>query len=143
MFSEYSLPGSYRRIIHLPTNLTWQHISYTDPDVALVQADEDAILNLNPPAPVSSSATGSDGESSGEGKFKALRLELTLGASAYATMALREITREETSTWWQAGLTAKGEDQGYKGSKREGEGEDGVDEEEGAGDAEAVGLAES
>lgn len=34
-------------------------------------------------------------------------------------MALREITREETSTWWQMGLTASGEDQGFKGSKAE------------------------
>lgn len=31
-------------------------------------------------------------------------------------MAIREITREETSTWHQIGLTAKGEDQGFKGT---------------------------
>jgi hypothetical protein len=30
-------------------------------------------------------------------------------------MALREITREETSTWHQIGLTMKGEDQEFKG----------------------------
>jgi tRNA pseudouridine13 synthase len=50
-----------------------------------------------------------------EGKFRALRVELQLGASAYATMALREVTREETATWWQIGLTVKGEDQKHKG----------------------------
>lgn len=31
-------------------------------------------------------------------------------------MALREITREETSTWHQIGLTLKGEDQEFKGA---------------------------
>lgn len=31
-------------------------------------------------------------------------------------MALREITREETSSWHHIGLTAKGEDQEFKGS---------------------------
>jgi len=31
-------------------------------------------------------------------------------------MALREITREETSTWHQIGLTMKGEDQEFKGT---------------------------
>ena len=31
-------------------------------------------------------------------------------------MALREVTREETSTWHQIGLTMGGEDQAHKGS---------------------------
>ena len=31
-------------------------------------------------------------------------------------MALRETTREETSTWHQIGLTMKGEDQEFKGA---------------------------
>lgn len=57
-----------------------------------------------------------DGCSPSIGKFKALKIELTLGPSAYATMALREITREETSTWHHIGLTMKGEDQEFKGT---------------------------
>ena len=48
--SEYSLPGSYRKIIHLPKTFSWSHVSYTDPDISLVQSDEDKILNENPPA---------------------------------------------------------------------------------------------
>lgn len=31
-------------------------------------------------------------------------------------MALREVTREETSSWHQAGLTLSGEDQEFKGA---------------------------
>lgn len=41
---------------------------------------------------------------------------MTLGTSAYATMALREITREETSVWHQMNLTNEGADQAHKGS---------------------------
>jgi hypothetical protein len=50
MISEYSLPGSYRKIIHLPKTFTWSHVSYTDPDISLVQSDEDKILGENPAA---------------------------------------------------------------------------------------------
>ena len=110
--SEYSLPGSYRRIINKPEQVSWTHLHYTDPDLALVQSDEDRLLNLNPPA-----------EDDPEGKFRALKIELRLGSSAYATMALREVTREETSVWHQIGLTMRGEDQGYKGAGGAGEGE--------------------
>ena len=42
-------------------------------------------------------------------------------------MALREITREETSTWHQIGLTMKGEDLEFKGAAGTGpEGVEGV-----------------
>ena len=48
---EYSLPGSYRRIINKPEHVTWRHMHYTDPDLPLVQSDEDRILGVEPPAP--------------------------------------------------------------------------------------------
>ncbi|ORY23532.1 pseudouridine synthase [Naematelia encephala] len=116
---DYSLPGSYRRMINHPTHVSWKHTLYTDPDLALVQTDEDKILGLNPPV-----------ESDPNGKFRALSIELTLGSSAYATMALREVTRDETSTWHQTGLTMTGEDQEYKGAGNivEAEEEKAVDE---------------
>ncbi|WVQ93983.1 hypothetical protein IAU59_001061 [Kwoniella sp. CBS 9459] len=121
---EFSLPGSYRRMILRPISLKWTHIQYTDPDLSLVQSDEDAILGLNPPV-----------TNDPEGKFRALKIELTLGSATYATMCLREITKEETSTWHQIGLSMRGEDREYKGSK-DTEKEDGDGEEEGTGDAE-------
>ncbi|WVO13555.1 hypothetical protein L204_101176 [Cryptococcus depauperatus] len=110
---EYSLPGSYRLILLRPLSLSWSHIRYTDPDLPLVQSDEDAILHLNPPT-----------EDNPQGKFRAVKVDMQLGASTYATMVLREITREETSSWFQRGRTMRGEDQEHKGAiKAGGEGE--------------------
>ena len=126
VYREYSLPGSYRKIIHKPPFVQWRHIRYIDPDLSFSQSDEDRILNVNLPA-----------EDDPEGKFKALQVELELSSSVYATMALREITREETSTWHQIGLTATGEDQEFKGvgggeGGEEGEGGDGEEDKDGA-----------
>lgn len=75
---------------------------YTDPDVALAQADEDKLLGFDPPMIVE------------DGKFMALQLNLQLGTAAYATMALREVTKTETSSHYQSSLTQASEDQKYK-----------------------------
>ena len=99
-------------MINRPTNVEWRYIRYTDPDVALTQSDEDKHLNQDPAA-----------QDDPEGKFLAVQLEFQLSSAVYATMALREVTREETSTWHQAGLTLSGEDQEYKGTKKKDENE--------------------
>jgi tRNA pseudouridine13 synthase len=46
----------------------------------------------------------------------ALQIELTLGTAAYATMALREITKTDTSSHIQTSLTHASEDQKYRGT---------------------------
>lgn len=77
---EYSLAGSYRKIVHNPKDLSWKHLRYTDPDVPLCQSDEDKILGKEAPP---------SEEAMNEGEFAALQISLSLGTSAYATMALR------------------------------------------------------
>ncbi|RXW24609.1 hypothetical protein EST38_g1263 [Candolleomyces aberdarensis] len=104
---EYTLNGSYRAILHLPKELSWGIMRYTDPDVSLAQSDEDRLLGFDPPAV------------SDEGKFMALQIRLTLGTAAYATMALREITKTDTSTHIQTGLTQMSEDQKFRGTEAE------------------------
>jgi tRNA pseudouridine13 synthase len=85
-------------------------LRYTDPDVSLAQADEDKLLGFDPPAVVE------------DGKFTALQINMTLGTAAYATMALREITKTETSSHFQSDLTQASEDQKFKaGLCRDGE----------------------
>ncbi|KAJ2920101.1 hypothetical protein MD484_g348, partial [Candolleomyces efflorescens] len=104
---EYTLNGSYRAVLHLPKELSWSVMRYTDPDVSLAQSDEDKLLGFDPPAV------------SDEGNFMALQIKLTLGTAAYATMALREITKTDTSTHIQTGLTQASEDQKFRGTGAE------------------------
>ncbi len=100
---EYTLSGSYRNILHLPKELSWSVLRYTDPDVPLAQSDEDQLLGYDPPAPTP------------DGRFLALQIRLILGTAAYATMALREVTKTDTSSHFQSGLTQVSEDQRFKG----------------------------
>ncbi|KAF9268087.1 tRNA pseudouridine synthase D [Marasmius fiardii PR-910] len=100
---DYTLGGSYRKILHLPKEMSWSVLRYTDPDVPLAQADEDKLLGFDAPL------------ISEDGKFMALQINLQLGTASYATMALREITKTETSSHYQTSLTVAAEDQKYKG----------------------------
>nr|GAT59956.1 predicted protein [Mycena chlorophos] len=109
---EYTLSGSYRAILHLPKELSWTVLRYTDPDVPLAQADEDKLLNFDPPVITP------------DGLFTALQIKLSLGTAAYATMALREVTKTETSAHYQSGLTAGAEDQKFRGRTVVHEGEE-------------------
>jgi tRNA pseudouridine13 synthase len=100
---EYTLNGSYRKILQVPKDLSWSILRYTDPDVPLAQADEDKLLGFDSPVVVD------------DGKFHALQINLTLETAAYATMALREVTKTETSSHFQTGLTQASEDQQFRG----------------------------
>ena len=91
-------------MLQLPKDLSWKVLRYTDPDVALAQADEDKLLGFDPPVIVE------------DGKFMALQIHLTLSTAAYATMALREVTKTETSSHFQSNLTLVSEDQKFKGA---------------------------
>ena len=108
---EYTLNGSYRKILQLPKNMSWSVLRYTDPDVPLAQADEDKLLGFDPPSTVE------------DGKFMALQIDLTLGTAAYATMALRELTKTETSSHFQTELTQASEDQQFRGTALPGAGD--------------------
>lgn len=55
-------------------------------------------------------------------------------------MALREVTREETSTWHQIGLTLRGEDREFKGGAGLDKEDEEEEEEEGEGDEGAEGA---
>ncbi|KAI0307293.1 pseudouridine synthase [Multifurca ochricompacta] len=104
---DYTLSGSYRNILHLPKEISWSVLRYTDPDVPLAQSDEDQLLGYDPPAPAL------------DGRFLALQIRLILGTAAYATMALREVTKTDTSSHFQSSLTQASEDQRFKGANGE------------------------
>nr|XP_040017540.1 pseudouridylate synthase 7 homolog isoform X2 [Gasterosteus aculeatus aculeatus] len=82
---DYSLAGAYRRIIIRPSEVTWEIVQYDDPKISLVHSDFEKLENK--PAPVFNK----------EGKYRALRMEFSLPPSTYATMAIREVLKLDTS----------------------------------------------
>uniref|UniRef100_A0A0K2V6A6 Pseudouridylate synthase 7 (Putative) [Xenopus (Silurana) tropicalis] n=1 Tax=Lepeophtheirus salmonis TaxID=72036 RepID=A0A0K2V6A6_LEPSM len=91
---DFDLPGSYRKIIVRPDAVKWQMMGYSDENICLTLSDYDIIKGNAP--------FQDEGD---EGKYKALILELSLPVCCYATMALREITKEDTAVSVQSKLT--------------------------------------
>ncbi|ESO12071.1 hypothetical protein HELRODRAFT_63211, partial [Helobdella robusta] len=89
---DYSLSGSYRKIIVIPDVCNWRILNYQNAENSLIITDKDVMEGF------SSSVEN-------EGVNKALKLELSLPASSYATMAIREITKQDTSSANQTLLT--------------------------------------
>ncbi|XP_018610354.1 pseudouridylate synthase 7 homolog isoform X2 [Scleropages formosus] len=81
---DYSLAGAYRRIIIRPQDVSWEVIHYDDPRIPLVQTDVEKLEGKPPPA-------------FPKGKYRALRMEFSLPPSTYATMAIREVLKMDTS----------------------------------------------
>ncbi|KAG0145102.1 hypothetical protein CROQUDRAFT_108012 [Cronartium quercuum f. sp. fusiforme G11] len=104
--AEYSMGGAYRKILHMPTDVKCKLYEYEDPDLPLSQADEDVLLGMKMPelVPWSSTSIKTDQEPI---KNLALKVELTLGSSAYATMALREILKSDTGKEAQSKMTLR------------------------------------
>lgn len=76
-----------------PTDLEWSLIRYSDSNTDLVQPDEDKLLGFDPLI------------SPEDGEKLAVRLEFNLDSASYATMALREVLKSETSNVNQRALT--------------------------------------
>ncbi|XP_013979561.1 pseudouridylate synthase 7 homolog isoform X2 [Salmo salar] len=82
---DYSLAGAYRRILIKPSDVSWEVINYEDPRVSLVHTDVEKLEDQPPPV------------FNKEGKYRALRMEFSLPPSTYATMAIREVLKMDTS----------------------------------------------
>ncbi|XP_013872268.1 pseudouridylate synthase 7 homolog [Austrofundulus limnaeus] len=82
---DYSLAGAYRRVIIRPTDVSWEVIRYDDPKISLVHSDFEKLKNKPPPV------------FNKEGKYRALKMEFSLPPSTYATMAIREVLKLDTS----------------------------------------------
>ncbi|XP_038667541.1 pseudouridylate synthase 7 homolog isoform X3 [Scyliorhinus canicula] len=82
---DYSLSGAYRKIIIRPQNVNWEILVYDDNKIPLVHTDVEKLESI--PLP----------ESSKDGKYKALKMDFSLPPSTYATMAIREVLKMDTS----------------------------------------------
>ncbi|XP_012526540.1 pseudouridylate synthase 7 homolog isoform X2 [Monomorium pharaonis] len=91
---KYSLSGAYRNILEVPTNLTWKIMHYENKHDDLILSDIDEMKKVTPP------------QDKPDGKYKALIIEMCLKSSSYATMALREVLKNDTSAETQATLSA-------------------------------------
>ncbi|KAL7317776.1 multisubstrate pseudouridine synthase 7 [Mucor circinelloides] len=87
------LNGDYRAMLSKPEQMSWSFIRYNDPTEKLCNTDVDRLENKDEPAGIA------------DGRYLALKVEFTLGTSQYATMALREIMRAETSSQAQATIS--------------------------------------
>ncbi|KAK0045695.1 pseudouridylate synthase 7 [Biomphalaria pfeifferi] len=89
---DYSLPGAYRHVVVQPSLVSWSHQPYDDYTLPLVLSDLDLVKEVEPP------------QNTSEGKLKSVLLTLRLPTSCYATMALREALRVDTSSAHQTTL---------------------------------------
>ncbi|KAF9116748.1 multisubstrate pseudouridine synthase 7 [Mortierella sp. AM989] len=89
---DYSLTGSYRAILSKPENVEWEIMRYDEPNLPLTLTDLERLENKPKPEAVA------------EGKYLALVLNLTLKSSQYATMAIREVCKQDTSAAFQSTL---------------------------------------
>lgn len=89
---QYILKGTYRKMLTRPADVTWQTYMYDDVTKPLVLSDVDKLEGVPEPQSIPGAS------------LKALRLEMTLPPASYATMALREILKTDTSSAHQTTL---------------------------------------
>ncbi|CAH3151205.1 unnamed protein product [Porites lobata] len=89
---DYSLSGAYRKLIVKPSLMSWRWLRYNDVKQPLALTDMDRLNGTQEPQTVA------------DGKYWALQMQFTLPTSTYATMALREVLRCDTSSGYQASL---------------------------------------
>nr|KAG5701897.1 hypothetical protein BaRGS_014962 [Batillaria attramentaria] len=89
---DFSLPGAYRTVVVHPRDMEWQTFQYDDYTIPLALSDLER-LNKEP-EPVSLP----------DGKLRAVSVTFTLPSSSYATMALREVLKADTSPAHQTSL---------------------------------------
>lgn len=126
--NQYRMNGAYRRLIQVPKDFNWHIIQYNDPNAELVTTELSLMRSGEGPRSISATFKmpdtpdigdvitslprrnandADDGIVKGEGSLRAIVLNFTLSSGTYATMMLRELTKESTETQYQAQLSAQ------------------------------------
>ncbi|KAJ1292027.1 hypothetical protein BS78_02G361500 [Paspalum vaginatum] len=135
-FSITSMKGGYRRVLQRPIDFEWDLLTYTDDNTPLLATDLDVLSETQsveaniplsdgtcscpsvdsglqasfdtsgPTAEASSTETKFVGISDLLPEKLSVKLEFTLPASSYATMAIRELTKTSTSVACQKTLNS-------------------------------------
>ncbi|XP_071455236.1 pseudouridylate synthase 7 homolog [Hetaerina americana] len=82
---KYSLRGTYRRLVEVPKQFSWRSVHYNDVTVELIQSDLQKVNGEDIPPPLN------------EGRYKGVIVDICLPSSSYATMALRELLKCDSS----------------------------------------------
>ena len=102
---EISLCGDYRKLLCKPSDVTFEIKEYSNPLQPLVSSD---LMKLSASsAEVEESQTGGDCDKREDVLF-GMVIGFTLPPSAYATIALRELTKRPTSSEYQSKLELSG-----------------------------------
>jgi len=88
----FSLRGTYRTIVSKAEDIVWSTIKHNDLNDDLLLSDIEVMENKQPFTSVT------------DGFFKSLSIEFSLLPSNYATMVVREMTKQDTSSHTQASL---------------------------------------
>jgi hypothetical protein len=92
LFSVFSLNGAYRKVFVKPEDFSWKFMKYSGQNTDLIISDYSKMHN--DPEPTDNP----------EGDSLSLILDFILGPSSYATMALREVMKCDTSVGSQIQL---------------------------------------
>lgn len=114
VFRKYTLGGTYRKIAVVPSKVSWQVVRYSDATKPLIHSDMDIIqkkaaFKEEPGKTLVSFLLDEMLTNlllSSEGAYKALVLDFCLPSSVYATMALRELLKCDTSARHQTTLNS-------------------------------------
>ncbi|PWN18273.1 tRNA pseudouridine synthase D, partial [Microstroma glucosiphilum] len=111
--SELMLKGTYRKLMGKLEDVQAAFVRYTDPDQDLNQSDEDALLEQSAPSQntVDADEVAATRDASPPESFLAMKISFNLSTASYATMALRELSKQDTSSANQKLLTEQSEDQ--------------------------------
>eukprot|EP00898_Chlorokybus_atmophyticus_P005024 jgi/Chlat1/5522/Chrsp369S00409 len=110
-FSLVAFSGDYRRVINRPKDMSWSIIKYSNPKKPLVETD---LVRLQAKSQATAVSTNGEQTTSGntngnpsqpdavndteqQGVHTALQLSVTLPASSYATMLVRELLKTSTA----------------------------------------------
>eukprot|EP00584_Thalassiosira_punctigera_P017562 CAMPEP_0172554680 /NCGR_PEP_ID=MMETSP1067-20121228/55866_1 /TAXON_ID=265564 ORGANISM="Thalassiosira punctigera, Strain Tpunct2005C2" /NCGR_SAMPLE_ID=MMETSP1067 /ASSEMBLY_ACC=CAM_ASM_000444 /LENGTH=743 /DNA_ID=CAMNT_0013343097 /DNA_START=257 /DNA_END=2488 /DNA_ORIENTATION=+ len=103
---EIALGGDYRKLVCKPSDVTWESFQYNDPVQPLLQTDLMKANGINITANVLSESTTP--EKSDSDTLFGMVIGFSLPPSAYATIALRELTKRPTSSEYQSKLELSG-----------------------------------
>jgi tRNA pseudouridine13 synthase len=115
----YRTDGAYRRLVQFPGSFEYSVINYTDPNEDLVETELSTFVknsrksNTDAALPASSlpnkkilNTIVEPRGSNNDNTLRAAVLQFTLPPGTYATVMLRELTKESTAAQYQAQLTS-------------------------------------